>query len=323
MNRLFLGALGLLVVLATTAYGHDGMSMGSMKSMKKMEPKEADEDAEGIILEDYKEYKAGNRAEKYSLSEDEKIELGKLLRKSVAKKLDFIKESASFLYQKEFKNSDKYQNNVQFKFKEGGSESEMFKTQFKNLVKNLLKLKLGDVDESQTVSKQFDQIKSFAVSAEKLKDLEDDKEFKAILRSQTANLFYAIAVFKNKFTKNMQPDDHPIDKEDKTPAWSKEKWDEVYKSLPNIQKYFANGLSPISKHRLAKALKIQDDNYDKKKSTSAMHIDHIAVQARLEAIQHSHTAAGEYFADHNDWIKQELEKLKSAHGTDMDSEMKM
>jgi len=317
MNRLFLGALGLLVVLATTAYGHGGMNM---KDMKKMQPKEADEDAEGIILEDYKEYKAGNTAEKYKLSEDEKIDLGKLLRKSVAKKLDFIKESASFLYQKEFRNSAKYQN-VQFKFKEGGSESEMFKTQFKNLVKNLKKLKLGDVDESQSVSKQFDQIKSFAVSAEKLKGLEADKEFKAILRSQTANLFYAIAVFKAKFTKNMQPEDHPIDKDDKTPAWSKEKWDEVYKSLPNIQKYFANGLSPISKHRLAKALKIEDANYDKKKSTSAMHIDHIAVQARLEAIQHSHTAAGEYFADHNDWIKQELEKLKSAHGTDMEMEM--
>lgn len=304
MNRLILGALGLLLVLATT-YAHDGMDM---------EPSEA----EGIILEDYKEYKSSSsNSAKYQLKKAEKGELAKLLRESVKEKLDFIKESGSFLYQKEFKNSDKYKNE-HFKHEDGGSESEKSQKQFKNLVNNLKKLGLGEVDSSKSISEQFNEIKSFELSAEKLAGLEADKEFKAILRSQTANLFYALAVFRSRFNHNMQPESTPIDKDDSqsevTPAWTKEKWDQVYKSLPNIQKYFANGLSPISKHRLAKALKISDSDYAKKKSTSAMHIDHIAVQARLEAIQHSHTAAGEYFADHNDWIKQELEKLNKAHG---------
>jgi len=96
---------------------------------------------------------------------------------------------------------------------------------------------------------------------------------------------------------------------------SREDWEKAYKKLPNTPKYNNTGLSPGKVFRLAKTFHtiISEENYAALKESNADHLSSIAMEARLEAIRQSKTAAGEYFKSHQDELK-ELYSHLHKHG---------
>jgi len=96
---------------------------------------------------------------------------------------------------------------------------------------------------------------------------------------------------------------------------SREDWEKAYKKLPDTPKYSNTGLSPGKNKRLASTFKtiISEENYAALKESNADHLSSIAMEARLEAIRQSKTAAGEYFKSHQDELK-ELYSHLHKHG---------
>jgi len=312
MNRLCLGALGLLV-LAVSCFagpGHHG-----------------DGGKDAIILGDYKE--AGkNYGRDFKLTAEQKTHLSYLLKEPAKAKFQFVIEATKFLYFS----------------KTSASEEEVLRAKNK---KDIMKKLSGLSKKSLAGESPEEQL----ADLESSKDLKDFKKLdnRGLLRRYTAELFLSLAMYIEREGDNIDAqmketsalgkvmkdlyvekkdfgerekgeihymsELHNIEKETHSPDWNKAKWDKEYGSLPSIAKYFANGLHPTKKRRLHKQLEVAEEEgiYLKKKEESQKHIDHIAVKARLEAISHSHTAAGEYFANHENWIKTKLDELYEDH----------
>lgn len=309
MNRLCLGALGLLLALSATCL------------------------AEDIVLEDFKDqsnYQTA-KASSYKLTGDERTNLVKLLRSKPSEKYQFVVEATRVLYGHMNKalNKDQAANNKK-------AEDRIIK-----VLEGMNKDSIANDAEYSSLSAQ-----------ERLTKLEGYSGVQynsSKLRYEAARLYHYFATLKDRTLRAYKTDkvdlvekyigryeelvDENKDKKDYvlpdpiseeearkyTVDWSKEKWDDAYTALPEIKKYFASGLNPQSKKRLSKDFKVLDSHqdYNMKKKHSQIHIDHIAVQARLEAIKHSHTAAGKYFATHENWIAQQLEKIDNEMKTDM------
>jgi len=305
MNRLFLGAIGLLVCLSVTS------------SAKPQE----------IVLGDFKDIAFQPGKAKYDLTSAEKDDLVKLLRSPSSDKYQFIVEGTYLMY------ADKNQD----------ANLKKAEDRIIGVLESL---------NSKYIAARGAEYTQLSTS-DKLKALEENggenlDEFKSRsqLRYEAARLFHYIARLRDMYMDNFDVlKDHPkfsmllkyvgryeelASKEKPIPEkmsveeankhslvdWSRKKWDETYASLPEIKKYFASGLNPTTKPRLNKNFKILDDHkdYNMKKKMSQKHIDHIAIQARLEAIKHSHTAAGKYFATHENWIADKLRQIDCEMG---------
>jgi len=100
---------------------------------------------------------------------------------------------------------------------------------------------------------------------------------------------------------------------------TREEWDKVYETIPDTAKYQQTGLNPGKVERLydtfdiAKIEGLDKEKYEALKDASADHLSSIAMEARLEAIRQSKTAAGEFFKTHQDEVDQ-LYKTLHAHG---------
>jgi len=124
--------------------------------------------------------------------------------------------------------------------------------------------------------------------------------------------------------------DHTNIMSEKTGIKSREDWNKIYGTNPETEKYSRTGLSPGVKQSLySKFSSVDRDAYNTLKTSSADHLSSIAMEARLEAIRQSKTAAGEYFKDHQnelDALYSELHKhnaigkevmMKDDKGNDM------
>jgi len=97
---------------------------------------------------------------------------------------------------------------------------------------------------------------------------------------------------------------------------SREDWDQVYEKIPDTAKYKQTGTSPGTVERLYDAFKVanlSEGVYEELKKSSADHLSSIAMEARLEAIRQSKTAAGEFFKNHQDEVEELYNRLH-AHG---------